>query len=659
MTAPSEQIPRRVALVTLGCARNEVDSEELAGRLEADGWELVDDAADADAVVVNTCGFVERRRRTRSTPCSRRPTSRPTAARRRSSPWAAWPSATATSSPSPCPRPTPSSASTTTPTSAPGSGGILAGEAHVPHAPRDRRLLLPLTPSSGAPPRSRCRVTPRRPTSPRASPRRAAPGSYAAGSATDRARRSSSRPGCDRRCAFCAIPSFRGSFVSRRPSDVLDEARWLAEHGVRELVLVSENSTSYGKDLGDLRLLETLLPELAAVDGIDRVRVSYLQPAETRPSLRRGDRDDPGRRPVLRPVVPARRRAGAAPDAPLRRHRVVPRPARLGARRSSPVAGARSNVIVGLPGRDRGRRRRARAVPRRGPARRRRACSATPTRTAPRPRPTTGRSPDDVVRERVERLSALVEELTAQRAEDRIGETVEVLVEDVAEGEDGLVVEGRGAHQAPEVDGEHAARRPAGSTSRPCASVTSSPPRSSAPTASTSSPSRGAPRGDPSGTSRPRRRPGPVAVGVNLPNALTVLRLLLVPVFAWLLLRDGGDDSASRIWAAVVFVVAGATDFVDGELARRQGLVTTFGKVADPIADKALTGTALVGLSYLGELPWWVTDRDPRARDRRDAAAVLGDPARRDPGEPRRQGQDRGADAGDPAVPAAAHRAGW
>ncbi|MBI1378781.1 MAG: CDP-diacylglycerol--glycerol-3-phosphate 3-phosphatidyltransferase [Frankiales bacterium] len=93
----------------------------------------------------------------------------------------------------------------------------------------------------------------------------------------------------------------------------------------------------------------------------------------------------------------------------------------------------------------------------------------------------------------------------------------------------------------------------------------------------------------------------------NLPNALTVLRLLLVPVFAWLLLREDGADTASRVWAAAVFVVAGTTDFVDGELARRQGLVTSFGKVADPIADKALTGTALVGLSWLGELPWWVT----------------------------------------------------
>ena len=91
--------------------------------------------------------------------------------------------------------------------------------------------------------------------------------------------------GCDRRCAFCAIPAFRGSFVSRRPTDVVAEARWLAGEGVKELFLVSENSTSYGKDLGDLGLLEKLLPELAAIDGIERVRVSYLQPAEIRPDM--------------------------------------------------------------------------------------------------------------------------------------------------------------------------------------------------------------------------------------------------------------------------------------------------------------------------------------------------------------------------------------
>ena len=93
----------------------------------------------------------------------------------------------------------------------------------------------------------------------------------------------------------------------------------------------------------------------------------------------------------------------------------------------------------------------------------------------------------------------------------------------------------------------------------------------------------------------------------NLPNALTVLRLLLVPVFGWLLLRDGGNDSGSRVLAAAVFLVASLTDLADGEIARRQNLVTNFGKVADPIADKALTGTALIGLSVLGELPWWVT----------------------------------------------------
>ncbi len=94
---------------------------------------------------------------------------------------------------------------------------------------------------------------------------------------------------------------------------------------------------------------------------------------------------------------------------------------------------------------------------------------------------------------------------------------------------------------------------------------------------------------------------------VNLPNLLTVLRLFIVPVFAWVLLRDGGHDSLDRVIAACLFVVAGVTDLVDGELARRRHLVTTFGKVADPIADKVLVGTALILLSVLGDLPWWIT----------------------------------------------------
>jgi CDP-diacylglycerol--glycerol-3-phosphate 3-phosphatidyltransferase len=102
----------------------------------------------------------------------------------------------------------------------------------------------------------------------------------------------------------------------------------------------------------------------------------------------------------------------------------------------------------------------------------------------------------------------------------------------------------------------------------------------------------------------------PVAPSVsawNIANALTVLRLLLVPVFAVFLFHDGGNDTGWRVAAFLTFVVASMTDRFDGDLARRRGLVTDFGKIADPIADKALTGTALVGLSALGELPWWVT----------------------------------------------------
>ncbi len=88
---------------------------------------------------------------------------------------------------------------------------------------------------------------------------------------------------------------------------------------------------------------------------------------------------------------------------------------------------------------------------------------------------------------------------------------------------------------------------------------------------------------------------------------MTLLRLVLVPLLLWLLLRDGGTDPAARIGAAGVFAAAMVTDRVDGQLARRRGLVTDVGKIADPIADKALTGAAFIGLSLLGELPWWVT----------------------------------------------------
>jgi CDP-diacylglycerol--glycerol-3-phosphate 3-phosphatidyltransferase len=93
----------------------------------------------------------------------------------------------------------------------------------------------------------------------------------------------------------------------------------------------------------------------------------------------------------------------------------------------------------------------------------------------------------------------------------------------------------------------------------------------------------------------------------NIANGLTLLRLLLVPAFVALLAQNGGHSSGWRIWAFVAFAVACVTDLVDGDLARRRNLVTEIGKIADPIADKALTGAALLGLSSLGDLPWWVT----------------------------------------------------
>ncbi len=93
----------------------------------------------------------------------------------------------------------------------------------------------------------------------------------------------------------------------------------------------------------------------------------------------------------------------------------------------------------------------------------------------------------------------------------------------------------------------------------------------------------------------------------NLANYLTVLRLLLVPVFLVLLLAGEGEDTGLRVAAAVVFLLAALTDRIDGQIARSRGLITSFGKLADPIADKALTGAAFIGLSLLDELPWWVT----------------------------------------------------
>ncbi|WP_372729873.1 MiaB/RimO family radical SAM methylthiotransferase, partial [Nocardioides sp.] len=253
--------------------------------------------------------------------------------------------------------------------------------------------------------------------------------------------------GCDRRCSFCAIPSFRGSFVSRRPSDVLQEAQWLATQGARELFLVSENSTSYGKDLGDLRLLETLLPELTAIDGVERVRVSYLQPAETRPGLVEAIANTPG---VAAYFDLSFQHASA--DVLRRMRRFGDPESFLGllerVRDLAPEAGVRSNVIVGFPGETEDdlqtlcdflveARMDVTGV------------FGYSDEDGTEAETYADKLDADEVRARTEHVTALVEELNAQRVEERIGELVEVLVETVEDG----TAEGRGAHQGPEVDG--------------------------------------------------------------------------------------------------------------------------------------------------------------------------------------------------------------
>ena len=254
--------------------------------------------------------------------------------------------------------------------------------------------------------------------------------------------------GCDRRCSFCAIPSFRGAFVSRLPADLVAEAGWLAAQGVRELFLVSENSTSYGKDLGDLRLLEAVLPQLAAVPGIGRVRVSYLQPAELRPGLIDVMTSSPGVAPYFDlsfqhasgRVLRSMRRFGDRQHFCALLDQV---------RRACPEAGVRSNFIVGFPGEtedDVAELQQFLADARLDAIGIFGYSDEDGTEAASLP----GQLPAGEVARRVEELADLADELMAQRAAERLGEAIDVLIEEPAgEGRYG----GRAAHQAPAVDG--------------------------------------------------------------------------------------------------------------------------------------------------------------------------------------------------------------
>ncbi|BBH64273.1 ribosomal protein S12 methylthiotransferase RimO [Actinoplanes sp. OR16] len=430
--------PRRVALLTLGCARNEVDSEELAARLDAGGWEVGTDAEGADVVVVNTCGFVEKAKQDSidtllaAADTGAKVVAAGCMAERYGKELADnLPEANAVLG----------FDDYTDITDR--LDAVLRGESLDAHTPRDRRELLPITPvqrhtakvvvpghatvDEHTPAHLRTVLRRRLDTGPVASLKLAS--------------------GCDRRCAFCAIPAFRGAFVSRDPQELLAEAEWLAKTGVRELVLVSENSTSYGKDLGDPRLLEKLLPQLAAVDGIVRVRASYLQPAETRPGLVEAIATTPG---VAAYYDLSFQHSSETVLRRMRRFGSTERFLELldSARALAPAAGARSNFIVGFPGETKQEyeelvrflnEARLDAI----------GIFDYSDEDGTEAAGMTGKVSEATVQKRYDRITSLVEELCAQRAEERMGSTVEVLVDTVEGGE----VEGRAEHQAPEVDG--------------------------------------------------------------------------------------------------------------------------------------------------------------------------------------------------------------
>ncbi|WP_155351777.1 30S ribosomal protein S12 methylthiotransferase RimO [Acrocarpospora pleiomorpha] len=429
---------RTVSMVTLGCARNEVDSEELAARLESAGWQLGDD--DPDVIVVNTCGFIESAKKDSidtllaAADSGAKVVAAGCMAERYGAELAdALPEAAAVISFD----------------DYTDIGGrlddVLAGRPLKPHSPRDRRTLLPISPvervngSAHIPGHGALPAGLAPASGPRTLRKRLSGGPVASLKLAS---------GCDRRCTFCAIPAFRGAYVSRQPDDLVAEAAWLAEQGVRELVLVSENSTSYGKDLGDLRALEKLLPRLAGVDGIDRVRVSYLQPAELRPGLL----DVIAATEGVAPYFDLSFQHASGPV--LRRMRRFGDPQRFldllaQVRERAPEAGVRSNFIVGFPGETEAQFAEL-------------ADFLTEARLdvigvfgysdedGTEAASFDGKLDPDEVEQRVAALTELAEELTAQRAEERIGTELEVLIEEDL-GDGGY--EGRAAHQGPEVDG--------------------------------------------------------------------------------------------------------------------------------------------------------------------------------------------------------------
>ena len=430
---------RTVAIVTMGCARNEVDSEELAGRLAAEGWTLVEDVDSAEVAVVNTCGFIESAKKDsvdallEANSLKGHGTTKAVVAvgcmaERYGKDLAdALPEADAI------------------------LGfddykdisaklqSILSGNTHTSHTPQDRRALLPISPVARAQVRSEAIDSER--TS-----------AVGAGGSLFRKRLGNApwaplkiASGCDRRCAFCAIPYFRGSFISRPADEVLEEASWLAQHEVSELFLVSENTTSYGKDLGDLRLMEKILHQFTEIPGVERVRLSYLQPAEVRPSLLQAMVETEKVAPYFdlsfqhtSPTVLRRMRRFGDSEKFLHLINQI--------RALSPEAGIRSNFIVGFPGESESdfddlaefiAAAKLDAI----------GVFGYSDEDNTEALNLDEKVDEDLIKERVESLSRLADEMVSQRAQARIGESVRILIEDAE------LQEGRAAHQGPEVDG--------------------------------------------------------------------------------------------------------------------------------------------------------------------------------------------------------------
>ncbi|CAM3534804.1 30S ribosomal protein S12 methylthiotransferase RimO [Kibdelosporangium persicum] len=417
---------RTVSLVTLGCTRNSVDSDELAARLDQAGWRFAE-ADEAAVVMVNTCGFIETAKKQSidallaASGSGAKVVAVGCMAERYGKELAdALPEADAVLS------------FDDYPDIGERLDDVVQGNARTAHTPRDRRTLLPLTPVR----RKESTVH--------------VPGHAPAGGPRVLRHRLGGGPvaplklasGCDRRCAFCAIPSFRGAFVSRPPDDIVTEAQWLAAHGVREVILVSENSTSYGKDLGDIRALDKLLPRLASV--VDRVRVNYLQPAELRPDLVEVIASTRGVTPYF--DLPFQHASGPV----LRRMRRFGDRERfldlIGSIRAvNPDVGIRSNFIVGFPGESESdfaelcrfvTQARLDVV----------GVFAYSDEEGTEAAGLEDKVDAGTIRDRADELSILADEVSGHRAEERVGQTIEVLV--------GPGSEGWAGHQAPDVDGK-------------------------------------------------------------------------------------------------------------------------------------------------------------------------------------------------------------